>query len=190
MTEVHRIWMSTARLRSALARAGACSLACLFSNAMQAGDAPMPHSLESDYGFMIGRWTCHVTQAGTPDRDVSVEYEWSYDKRIMRENMRLGDKLIGEFLTTYDKLTDRFKGIGVGAWGGYIVWENRGFHEGRASEIGYVFDSGRMTPVSRSEFERISDMHYVVHDFEAGTDSGRGAATDTEDCFKVKPAQG
>ena len=93
--------------------------------------------------------------------------------------MRLADKLIGEFLTTYDTATDRFKGVGVGAWGSYVVWENQGFHEGHAREIGYSFDSGRMTPIGRSEFERISDTHYVVHDFEAGTPSSSGAATDT-----------
>jgi len=172
--------------RFTLAWAGGLSIVFLFCNAIQASDAPMRHSLESDYGFMIGRWTCHVTQAGTPDRDVSVQYEWAYDKRVMRETMQLGDKLIGEFLTTYDKVTDRFKGVGVGAWGGYVVWENPGFHEGHASETGYVFDSGRMTPVSRSEFERISDTHYVVHDFDAGTGPSGGSATDTEDCTKVK----
>jgi hypothetical protein len=173
--------------RFAFALAGpALSLLFLFGNTIQAGDAPVRHSLESDYGFMIGRWNCHVTQEGAPDRDVSVTYEWAYDRRIMRENMRLGDKLIGEFLTTYDKATDRFKGVGVGAWGSYVVWENPGFHDGHASEKGYVFDSGRMTPVSRSEFERISDTHYIVHDFDADTASSKGAATDTEDCIKVK----
>ena len=99
--------------------------------------------------------------------------------------MRLGDKLIGEFLTTYDKVTDRFKGVGVGAWG-YLVWENAGFHEGRLSERGFTFDGGKMTPVSRSEFQRVSDTHYVVHDFEADTAAGGGKATDTEDCVKVK----
>ncbi len=166
--------------------AGAIPLALLFSNAGRASDAPAPHSLESDYGFMIGIWTCHVTQAGTPDRDVSAEYEWAYDRRIMRETMRLGEKLIGEFLTTYDKATGRFKGVGFGAWGSYVVWENNGFREGRASETGYVFDSGWMTPVSRSEFERIDDTHYVVRDFDAGTSSSGGSATDTEDCAKVK----
>lgn len=95
------------------------------------------------------------------------------------------DKLIGEFLTTYDQANDRFKGVGVGAWG-YVVWENSGFHEGRLSEGGYAFDNGRMTPVSRSEFERVSDSHYLVHDFDAGTASRSGAATDTEDCIKAK----
>jgi hypothetical protein len=43
-----------------------------------------------------------------------------------------------------------------------------------------------MRPVSRSEFERVSDTHYVVHDFEAGTASKNGSATDTEDCIKIK----
>jgi hypothetical protein len=134
---------------------------------------------------MIGRWTCHVTQAGTPDRDLNVEYEWAYDKRILRESMRLADKLVGEFLTTYDQATGRFKGVGTGAWGGYVVWENPGFREGHLSETGYVFDSGRMTPISRSEFQRVSDEHYIVHDFDA-TSSSAGTATDTEDCIKVK----
>jgi hypothetical protein len=167
----------------ALALAGAFSLMWLYGDAVQAGDAPMRHSLESDYGFMIGRWTCHVTQAGAPDRDWNVVYEWAYDKRMLRESMQLGEKLIGEFLTTYDKATDRFKGVGVGAWG-YVVWENAGFREGRLSERGYVFDSGKMTPVSRSEFERISDTHYMVRDFDADTAAAKGAATDTEDCIK------
>lgn len=67
-----------------------------------------------------------------------------------------------------------------------MVWENRGFHEGHASETGYVFDSGRMTPVSRSEFDHISDTHYLVHDFNVGTGTGGGTATDTEDCIKIK----
>jgi hypothetical protein len=152
----------------------------------EAADAPARHSLESDYGFMIGRWTCHVTQANTPDRDINLEYEWAYDRHVLRESMRLGDKLIGEFLTTYDKATNRFKGAGVGGWGGYVVWENSGFHEGHLSETGYLFDSGQMKPVSRSEFERVSDTHYVVHDFDAGPNSSKGSPTDTEDCIKSK----
>jgi hypothetical protein len=49
-----------------------------------------------------------------------------------------------------------------------------------------VFDGGQMMPVSRSEFEHISDAHYIVHDFEAGTASSNGTATDTEDCVKIK----
>ena len=43
-----------------------------------------------------------------------------------------------------------------------------------------------MTPVDCREVERISDAHYVVHDFEAASASGSGAATDTEDCIKVE----
>ena len=163
----------------------AAALLLLVGSLARAADAPARHSLESDYGFMIGHWTCHVTQAGTADRDVSVEYEWSFDKRVLRESMRLGPKLVGEFLTTYDQTADRFKGVGVGAWG-YVVWENGGFHGGHLSERGFKFDGGKMTPVSRSEFERISDDHYVVRDFEAASVSGGGAATDTEDCIKVK----
>jgi len=174
------------KTRIALAQIVAFSLVFLFRGTTQATDAPVGHSLESDYGFMIGRWTCHVTQSGTPDRDINVAYEWAYDKRVLRENMRLKDKLIGEFLTTYDKTTDRFKGVGVGGWGGYVVWENRGFHGEHLSETGYMFDSGGMTPVSRSEFERVSDTHYVVRDFDVGPNSSEGAATDTEDCIKVK----
>jgi hypothetical protein len=150
----------------------------------QAGEAPR-HSLESDYGFLIGRWTCQVTQAGTPDQQIAAEYEWSHDGHVLRENMSLKGKLIGEFLTTYDKATDRFKGVGVGAWG-YVVWENAGFNEGHLSEHGFVFDSGKLMPVSCSEFERVSDTHYVVHDFEADTAAGNGKATDTEDCTKLK----
>ena len=171
--------------RFSCALAGAAFLLCVVGAIARAANAPARHSLESDYGFMIGRWACHVTQVGTADQDLSVEYEWGFDRRVLRESMRLGDKLVGEFLTTYDKVTDHFKGVGVGAWG-YVVWENGGFHEGHLSERGFTFDGGRMTPVSRSEFERISDAHYVVHDFEAGSASSSGAATDTEDCVKVK----
>jgi len=160
------------------------SVLYFFTYGAQAGEAKARHSLESDYGFMIGRWSCHVTQAGTPDQQMTVEFEWAHDKHVLRENMRLKDTLIGEFLTTYDKTTNRFKGVGVGAWG-YVVWENAGFHEGRLSERGFIFDSGKMTPVSRSEFERLSETHYVVRDFEADTADGSGKATDTEDCVKV-----
>lgn len=156
-----------------------------FVGAARPSEARVRHSLEADYGFMIGSWTCHVTQAGTPDSDITADYEWAYDKHVLRENMRLKDKVIGEFLTTHDKVTDRFKGVGVGAWG-YVVGENAGFHKGHLTEQGFVFDGGKMTPVSRSEFERVSDTHYVVRDFEADTAAGSGKATDTEDCFKSK----
>jgi hypothetical protein len=158
---------------------------CSFVCGAQAAETPARHSLDSDYAFLIGHWTCHVTQAGTPDQTITAEYEWTHDKHVLRENMRLKDKLIGEFLTTYDKATNRFKGVGVGAWG-YVVWENAGFQEGHLSERGFVFDSGKMTPVSRSEFERVSDTHYVVRDFEADTAAGSGKPTDTEDCVKVE----
>jgi hypothetical protein len=161
------------------------SVASLCIDAAQAGDSTARHSLEADYGFMIGRWTCHVTQAGTPDQEIIAEYAWTHDKHVLREDMRLGDKLIGEFLTTYDKTTDRFKGVGVGAWG-YVVWENAGFHEGLLSERGFLFDGGKMKPVSRSEFQRVDDKHYVVHDFEADSAEGSGKATDTEECIKLK----
>jgi hypothetical protein len=171
---------SRMKQRSTLAWAGGILLLLVAGTSTRAADATVRHSLESDYGFMIGRWTCHVTEAGAADRDIRVEYEWAYDKHVLRESMRLGDKLIGEFLTTYDKAGDRFKGVGVGIWG-YVVWENAGFHGGRLTERGFTFDSGKMTPVSRSEFERISDTHYVVHDFDAV-----GNATDAEDCNKVE----
>lgn len=174
------------KTRIALFLAVAFSPVFLQAPSTQASDAAVAHSLESDYGFMIGHWACHVTQAGTPDRDIAVDYEWAYGKHVLRENMRLKGKLIGEFLTTYDKSTGRFKGVGVGGWGGYVVWENQGFNQGHLSETGFMFDSGKMTPVSRSEFERVGDTHYVVRDFEVGPNSSQGAATDTEDCVKVK----
>jgi hypothetical protein len=167
--------------RSTLVLTGAFFLVFVLGRIAHAADAPVRHSLESDYGFMIGRWTCHVTQAGTPDQNVSVEYAWSYDGHVLRETMRLGSKLMGEFFTTYDKATDTFKGVAVGAWGSYIVWENHGFQNGRLSETGFMFGGGQMTQVSRSEFERISDSHYVVRDFEVS-----GQPTDTEDCVKLK----
>jgi len=171
--------------QSTLVLAILCSLAFSAAGATQASEQQTKHSMEADYGFLIGRWTCHVTQAGTPDQTISAEYEWSFETHILRERMRLGDRLIGEFLTSYDKARDGFKGVGVGAWG-YVVWENSGFQNGHLSEKGYVFDSGNMRAVSHSEFERVSDSHYVVHDFEADTAAASGKATDTEDCVKVK----
>jgi hypothetical protein len=171
---------SNMKQKSSFALAVLSSLAFSWFGVAHASEAQTKHSMEADYGFLIGRWTCHVTQAGTPDQTISAEYEWSFETHILRERMRLGDKLIGEFLTSYDRARDGFKGVGVGAWG-YVVWENAGFQNGHLSERGFVFDSGNMRPVSRSEFERVSDSHYVVHDFEADTATASGKATDTED---------
>jgi len=91
------------------------SLALLGTSAATTADAPASHLLESDDGFMIGRWVCHATRAGMPDREIRVDYEWAYGRSVLRENMSRGAKLIGEFLTTCDKVTSRFKGVGVGA---------------------------------------------------------------------------
>jgi len=140
-------------------------------------------SMSEEYVAMIGNWRCHVTEAGKPDSTVTAHYEWADGGTVLHETMQ--GEMSGEFFTTYDKRSGSFKGVGVGSWGGYVVWENPGAVGGKSSEVGYVFGAGKMTPVSRSDFEILSPTHYIVHDFMADSDDGKkGAAADTEDCSK------
>ena len=140
-------------------------------------------SLSEDYGAMIGNWSCHVTEAGKPDFTIAIHYEWADGGTVLHQTME--GEMSGEFFTTYDKRSGSFKGVGVGSWGGYVVWENPGAVGGRSSEIGYVFGDGKMTPISRSDFEIMSPTHYIVRDFTADTPTGgKGTPTDTEDCTK------
>jgi hypothetical protein len=158
-----------------------CGLVLTASLAAQT--AVSAKSMSEEFGVMLGDWRCHVTEAGKPDQTVTAHYEWAYGGTVLREIM--AGEMSGEFFTTYDKQSDSFKGVGFGSWGGYVVWENPGTVGGKSSEVGYLFGAGKMTAVSRSDFERLSPTHYIVHDFMAdGADGKKGAATDTEDCTK------
>src|SRR5215469_15159029 len=96
----------------------AAALALLVAGSASAADAPAKRSLASDYGYIIGAWTCHVTQAGQPDQQTRVVFAWAFDGRLLRETVTGADgKPQGEFLTSYDPRSGSFKGVGVGAWG-------------------------------------------------------------------------
>ena len=169
-----------------MSRFGAIALASLLAmgggRALAAGP---PRSLAGDYGFMIGDWTCRVTQRGQADHETRVNYAWAYDGRLLRETVKgLDGKLQGEFLTSYDRRSDSFKGVGVGAWGGYVVWENKGLTGNRSHETGYVFADGKMTAVSATDFEKVSETHYIFRDFDVDATGARASPTDTEDCVK------
>jgi len=178
-------------VRIAAAQAFALILAGIFVSAYSTAATPgatpaVPtgavHSL-SEFDFLIGDWTCRNTEAGKPDVRASVQFGWMYDKKVLKEVVT-APGYSGEFLTTLDKKTNTFKGVAVDSFGGYIVWENPGMKNKVSSEVGYLFADGRLIPVSRSDFERVSDTHYVIRDFGPDTDAGKGRATDTEDCTK------
>ncbi len=170
-----RFKTSLAALASLLAMSGAPAFA-----------AEPARSLAGDYGFMIGNWKCRVTEAGRPARETRVNFAWAYDGRFLRETVKSPDgKLQGEFLTSYDRRTDSFKGVGVGSWGGYVVWENKGLKGNRSHETGYVFADGKMTAISATEFEKVSQTHYIFRDFDVDASGAKTAPTDTEDCVKL-----
>jgi hypothetical protein len=133
---------------------------------------------------LAGTWSCTATLAGQPGiGKFTAKYEWLSDLRALKETLVSGNNVIGEFYTTYDNASQTVKGVAV-TGGRTIVWENAGFKDGRSSEIGYVFDAGKMTEISRSTFEKTSKDHYVIRDFKATTSAGPGAATDTEECTR------
>lgn len=146
--------------------------------------APAPHAL-SEMAPFIGRWDCTVTEAGRPTSHMSAVYDWLYDGKALREIIT-APGYSGVFTTTYDRRSNSFKGVAVGSDGGALVWENAGFTDNRASEIGYVFGAGRLVPISRTDTEIVSATHYIIRDFGPDTATGaRGPSTDTEDCTKL-----
>jgi hypothetical protein len=140
------------------------------------------HSLH-EMDFLIGRWECRVTQAGQPESHMTAVYDWLYQRKVLREVLD-APGYSGTFFTTYDQRSDTFKGVAVGSDGNAIIWENGGMTGNRSTETGYVFGAGALKPVSRTTWERLSDDHYVIRDFEPDTAAGPGAATDVEDCVK------
>jgi hypothetical protein len=159
----------------------------LAMSAAQAFAADPARSLAGDYGFMIGDWTCRVTETRQPDRETRVTYAWAYGGHLLRETVKSPDgKLQGEFLTSYDRRTDSFKGVGVGSWGGYVVWENKGLTRNRSHETGYVFADGKMTAISATDFEKVSERRYIFRDFDVDASGAKAAPTDTEDCVKLR----
>jgi hypothetical protein len=158
------------------------------SSAVFADDGTSPatqaRSIAAELGFLIGNWTCRNTEPGKPEIiEAHVTYEWAYDKKTLKETLSLPG-YTGTFFTTLDKRTNKFKGVAIDNFGGYIIWENQRVSDTKSTEIGYQFDDGKLKPVSRTDFERLSDTHYIIRDFQADTPTGRGAPTDIEDCTK------
>lgn len=151
------------------------------------GKTAGPRSL-SEFQFLIGNWTCRITEAGKPETRSSVRFEWMYDGKVLKETVT-SPAYSGQFMTVLDKRSNTFKGVAVGNDGSYIVWENPGMVDGKSSEVGYLFADGKMTPASRSDFERLSDTHYVIRDFGADAPGGKGRPADTEDCSKDPRAE-
>ena len=158
-----------------------CGLAVAAGLSAQA--AVSAKSMSEEFGGLIGNWSCHVTEAGKPDSTVKIHFEWIYGGEMLHEMM--SGPMSGDFYTSFDKRSDSFKGVGVGSWGGYVVWENPGTVNGRSSEVGYLFGGGKMVAVSRADWEMVSPTHYIIRDFAADMPTGgKGAPADTEDCVK------
>ena len=136
-----------------------------------------------EYRFLIGSWTCRVTENGKRDAQSKVTFEWLYDGNVLKETVNSAT-YAGQFMTVLDMSSGMFKGVAVGNDGSYIVWETAGLTDNKSTEVGYLFGNGKMTAVSRSDFEKVSETHYIIRDFRADTSTGKGPPTDTEDCLK------
>jgi hypothetical protein len=157
-------------------------LALAAASSMAEPPAAPRHSLH-EMDFLIGRWQCRVTQAGQPESRMTAVYDWLYGGKVLRETLE-APGYSGMFFTTYDPRSDTLKGVAVGSDGNAIIWENGGTVDNRSTETGYVFGAGALKAVSRTTWERLSDSHYLIHDFGPNTAAGPGAPTDTEDCVK------
>jgi hypothetical protein len=157
---------------------------CASSAALASDGSIRPRSLVGELGFLIGNWTCRNTEPGKPDiTEAQVKYEWAYDQKTLKETVNVTGYR-GEFFTTLDKKSNTFKGVAVDNFGGYIIWENQRVSDTKSTEVGYQFADGKMTAVSRTDFERLSDTHYIIRDYQADTPAGKGAPIDVEDCTK------
>jgi hypothetical protein len=160
------------------------AMLCASSAAFADDGSNQPRSIVAELGFLIGNWTCKNTEPGKPDITIAqVKYEWAYDQKTLKETVNIPGYQ-GQFFTTLDKKSNRFKGVAIDNFGGYIIWENQRVSDTKSTEIGYTFADGKMTEVSRTDFERLSDTHYIIRDYQPNTPAGRGAPIDVEDCTK------
>jgi hypothetical protein len=168
------------RSANLLALAGGLALLGLAGDAAAAGKHAM-----AEMTFLIGTWDCRVTQAGRPELKVEVVYDWMYEtKRVLKETVKSAQGS-AVFQTAYDARSDTFKGVTIGPFGRAVVWENSGEQpDGTSTEVGYVFGDGRLTPVSRTDWQKLSETHYVIRDFGPDVGGAHGPAQDTEDCLK------
>jgi len=166
-----------------LVRTIAFALAATAMGATATAEPAAPKSMTAEFGWIVGTWTCHNSQAGKPDWDSVKKFEWIYGQKTLKETSTQSDSS-GQFFTTVDPNTNSFKGIGLASGGGYIVWSYEGMVNDKATEVGYLIAGDKLIPVSRSDTERLSDTHFIIRDFRADTPTGKGAALDTEDCTK------
>ena len=89
-----------------------------------------------------------------------------------------------DFILTYDKTSDAFKGIFVESAGDVGVWENPGPVGGGWTEFGYDFRGGRLVTTTRATFSGATQRHYAFSYWSVANKQDPGTLIESDDCTK------
>ena len=149
-----------------------------------AADAAPKHSLQ-EYAYLVGAWQCTAHTPGKPDASYRTSMRWLYPEHTAIDQRVVTPRGQADFILTYDKASDSFKGIFVGSDGGVGVWENPGPVDGGWTEYGYDFKGDDLVPATRATFNGATPRHYAFRYWSIRNKRDPGKLLETDDCNKL-----
>ncbi|HTD29300.1 MAG TPA: hypothetical protein VK660_07925 [Xanthomonadaceae bacterium] len=148
-----------------------------------AEETPQHHSL-SEYSYLIGTWKCVATSSGKPPATYSTTIRWMYPQHTVIDQHIATAKGEADFMLTYDRASDSFKGIFVESAGDVGVWENPGPIAGGWTEFGYDFKGDNLVPSTRATFSGVTPTHYAFRFWNVVTRQDPGTLIEADECTK------
>ena len=162
-------------------------IACVLGSApirVPAAEAPHHHSL-AEYAYLIGTWKCVANIPGKASQTYTTTMRWMYPDRTAIDQHIAVAKGQADFILTYDRAGDAFKGIFVDDGGNVGVWENPGPVAGGWTEFGYDFKGDNLVPSTRATFKGATPTHYAFEFWKVTSKQDPGKVIEADDCTKV-----
>lgn len=167
---------------SLVALACAC-IASSISTGAVAAEAPHRHSLD-EYAYLIGSWKCIASVPGSKSSSYQTSIRWMYPNHTAIDQTIITDKVNADFILTYDKGSDTFKGIFVDD-GSVGVWENPGPVANTWTEFGYEFMGDNLVLSTRATFTGVTPKHYAFRYWKIRNKQDPGELIEADDCTKL-----
>jgi hypothetical protein len=169
--------------KTMLAVAIACVAASMSASA-SAAQAPHRHSLD-EFAYLIGTWKCTASIPGKKPFTYTTSMRWMYPERTAIDQSIATANIKADFILTYDKGSDAFKGIFVESDGSVGVWENPGPVAGGWTEYGFDFKGDNLVPATRAIFTGVTPTHYAFRYWNIKDKQDAGKLIEADDCSKL-----
>jgi hypothetical protein len=152
--------------------------------ALSVGDTTPRHSLQ-EFAYLVGAWKCTAAVPGKPDTTYQTAFRWMYPQHTAIDQSITMGTAQANFMLTYDKASDSFKGVFVMDDGSIGVWENPGPENGGWTEFGYDVRDGKLVLATKATFAGVTPTHYGFRFWNVKTKNDAGKLIEADECDKL-----